>query len=175
MVKPNQFDTIRRTIKRGCTKSQRSRIVADEKRQEDLAVGDRLSQTEYAKAQEAYGFQRFVEQHYRVTKVHHSNVSLKPGDRLTAEAVDKLKAEIRDGFDGEWHYLDSETDARLAAEVLTEAGVVDASLGSEERDATFKRVYRVTEKTSDAFPYEVGDEVPTEEITPWLTRHLRWI
>ena len=134
-----------------------------------LAVGDRLSQAEYAKAQEAYGFQRFVEQHYRVTKVHHADVSLNPGDRLTPEKVEELRAEIRDGFDGEWHYLDSETDARLAAEDLTEAGVVDASLGSEERDAAFKRVYRVTEKTSDTFPYEVGDEVPTEEITPWLT------
>ena len=135
----------------------------------DLEVGSRLSQVEYAKAQEAYGFQRFVEQHYRVTKVHHADVSLKRGDRLTTEAVEKLKAEIRDGFDGEWHYLDSETDARLAAEDLTEAGVVDASLNSEERDANFKRVYRVTEKTSEAFPYEVGEEVPTEEITPWLT------
>ena len=135
----------------------------------ELAVGDRLSQAEYAKAQEAYGFQRFVEQHARVTKVHHADVSLKPGDLLTPEKVEELRTEIRDGFDGEWHYLDSETDARLATEDLTEAGVVDASLGGEERDATFKRVYRITEKTNKAFPYEVGEEVPTEEITPWLT------
>ena len=134
-----------------------------------LKVGERLSQAEYAKAQETYGFQRFVEQHYRVTKVHHSDVSLKPGDLLTAKEAEELKAEIRNGFDGEWHYLDSETDARLAAEDLTEAGVVDASLSSEERDANFKRVYRITEKTNKAFPYEVGEEVPTEEITPWLT------
>ncbi len=135
----------------------------------DLEVGDRLSQAEYATKQEEYGFQRFVEQHYRVTKVHHADVSLKPGDLLTAEEVEKLKAEIRDGFNGEWQYLDSETDARLAAEGLTEAGVADASLNSEERDANFKRVYRVTEKMSEAFPYEVGEEVPTEDITPWLT------
>ena len=104
-----------------------------------------------------------------MTKVHHADVSLEPGDLLTPEKVEELRAEIRDGFDGEWHYLDSETDARLATEDLTEAGVVDASLGGEERDATFKRVYRITEKTNKAFPYEVGEEVPTEEITPWLT------
>jgi len=144
----------------------------------DLEVGDRLSQTEYAKAQEAYGFQRFVAQHYRVTKVHHADVSLKPGDRLTAEEVEKLKAEIRDGFDGEWHYLDSAISGQVAAlsavsqedsgasEDLLDA---DASRQSTVSDDQFKRVYRVTEKTSEAFPYEVGDEVPTEEITPWLT------
>ncbi len=142
----------------------------------DLAVGDRLSQTEYVKAQEAYGFQRFVEQHYRVTKVHHSNVSLKPGDRLTAEEVDKLKAEIRDGFDGEWHYLDSAISgqvAALSAVSQEDSGSSEDLLDADNRQPTtdnqFKRVYRVTEKTSDAFPYEVGDEVPTEEITPWLT------
>ena len=142
----------------------------------DLAVGDRLSQTEYAKAQEAYGFQRFVDQHYRVTKVHHSNVSLVPGDRLTAEEVDKLKAEIRDGFDGEWHYLDSAISgqvAALSAVSQEDSGSSEDLLDADNRQPTtdnqFKRVYRVTEKTSDAFPYEVGDEVPTEEITPWLT------
>ena len=144
----------------------------------DLEVGDRLSQTEYAKAQEAYGFQRFVAQHYRVTKVHHADVSLKPGDRITAEEAEKLKAEIRDGFDGEWHYLDSAISGQVAAlsavsqedssasEDLLDA---DASRQSTVSDDQFKRVYRVTEKTSEAFPYEVGDEVPTEEITPWLT------
>jgi DNA-directed RNA polymerase subunit beta' len=135
----------------------------------DLMVGDRLSQAEYAKAQEKYGFQRFAQLHYRVTNVHHPDVSLKSGDRLTADDVETLKAKIRQGFDGEWHYLDSETDARLAAESLTAAGTVDASLGSEERDANFKRVYRVTEKTNKAFPFKVGDEVTTEAITPWLT------
>ena len=135
----------------------------------DLNIGDRLSQIEYVKAQEKYGFQRFVEQHYRVTKVRHPDISVNPGDLIATQQVEALKAEIRDGFDGEWHYLDSETDARFAAEDLTEAGVGDVSLSSEERDANFKRVYRITEKTREAFPYEVGEEVPTEEITPWLT------
>ena len=134
----------------------------------DLNIGDRLSQIEYIKAQDKYGFQRFVEQHYRVTKVRHPDISLKPGDLIATQQVEALKAEIRDGFDGEWHYLDSETDARFAAEDLTEAGVADVSLSSEERDANFKRIYRITEKTREAFPYEVGEEVPTEEITPWL-------
>ena len=135
----------------------------------DLKVKDRLSQAEYAKAQEVYGFQRFARLHYRVTQVQHPQISVVRGDLLTADEVETLKAEIRQGFDGEWHYLDSETDARLAAENLTETAAVDTGLGGEERDANFKRVYRVTEKTSKAFPYEVGEEVPTDAITPWLT------
>jgi len=143
----------------------------------NLEVGDRLSQTEYAKAQEAYGFQRFVEQHYRVTKVHHADVSLKPGDLLTAEEVEKLKAEIRDRFDGEWHYLDSAISGQVAALSAVSQEDSDSSENLLEADGSrqpttdnqFKRVYRITEKTNKAFPYEVGDEVPTEEITPWLT------
>ncbi len=135
----------------------------------DLKVGDRLSQAEYAKKQKEYDFERFVTKKLRVKEVHHPDVSVKPGDFIT-EAEDKaLRAEIRDGFNGEWHYLDSETDARLAPEDMTEGGVVDISLSSEERDANFKRIYRITEKTSKTFPFKVGDEVPTEEITPWLT------
>ena len=134
-----------------------------------LKVEDRLSQAEYAKAQEVYGFQRFARLHYRVTQVQHPQISVVRGDLLIEDEVETLKAEIRQGFDGEWHYLDSETDARLAAENLTETAAVDTGLGGEERDANFKRVYRVTEKTSKAFPYEVGEEVPTEAITPWLT------
>ena len=135
----------------------------------DLKIGDRLSQAEYARAQEVYGFQRFAKLHYRVTNVHHPDVSLNAGDLLTADDVEKLKAEIRQGFDGEWHYLDSETDARLAAESLSETGTVDASLGGKEGDDNFKRVYRVTGQTNNAFPFKVGDEVPTEDIMPWLT------
>ena len=135
----------------------------------DLKIGDRLSPAEYAKAQEEYGFQRFVELHHTVTKVHHPDISVSPGDLLTANEVEALKTGIRQGFDGEWHYFDSETDALLAVEDLTETGTVDASLTSEERDANFKRIYRITEKTSKAFPFNVGDEVPTEDITPWLT------
>ena len=135
----------------------------------DLKIGDRLSHTEYARKQEAYGFQRFAELHYRVTNVHHPDVSLNAGDLLTADDVENLKTEIRQGFDGEWHYLDSETDARLAAESLSETGTVDASLGGKEGDDNFKRVYRVTGKTNKAFPFKVGDEVPTEDIMPWLT------
>ena len=134
-----------------------------------IVVGDQLSQAEYAKAQEAYGFQRFAKLHYRVTNVHHPDVPLNSGDLLTADDVERLTAEIQRGFDGEWHYLDSETDARLAAESLSETGTVDASLGGKEGDDNFKRVYRVTEKTNKAFPFNVGDEVPTEDITPWLT------
>ena len=143
----------------------------------DLEVGDRLSQTEYAKAQEVYGFQRFAERHYRVTKVHHADVSLKPGNLLTAEEVEKLKTEIRDRFDGEWHYLDSAISGQVAA--LSAASQEDSDSPENPLDADgsrqpttdnqFKRVYRITEKTNEAFPYEVGDEVPTEEITPWLT------
>ena len=135
----------------------------------DLEVGDRLSQAEYTKKQEDYGFQHFAELHYRVTEVHHPKIKVVPNDLLTENEVEELKADIRQGFDGEWHYLDSETDARLAEDNLTETATGNDALDSEESDANFKRVYRVTKKTEKAFPFEVGDEVPTEEITPWLT------
>ena len=63
----------------------------------DLQVGDRLSQAEYGKKQEEYGFQRFAELHYRVTEVQHPKISVVPGDLLTADEVEALK-----GGDSGW-------------------------------------------------------------------------
>ncbi len=135
----------------------------------DLKAGDRLSQVQYVEAQEKHGFQRFAEIHVRVTKVNHPDVDLKSGDLLTVDNAETLKNEIRQQFGGKWHYVDSETDARLTFDTLAENAVVDASLSSEERDANFKRVYHIDEKTSEAFPFEVGEEISAEEIMPWLT------
>ena len=48
----------------------------------------------------------------------------------------------------------------------------DEAAESEEDDTGFKRVYRVTdidENVQKNFPFKVGQEVPTEEIMPWLT------
>ena len=108
----------------------------------DLRVGDRLSQTEYAKAQEKYGFQRFVTEKFKVTKVHHADVSLNSGDLLTENEMEALKADIRQRFNGEWYSVDSKTGDRFAADDLTESAVVDALLSGEEREANFKRIYR---------------------------------
>ena len=140
-----------------------------------LKIGDRLSQLEYGKALAVYGFQRFVDLKYRVTQVQHPDISVAVGDLLTEKEVEQKKEEIRQGFDGEWHYSDSEVEAIFAdGESALATDIRDHDLEDEsadDRDVDFKsdRVYRITEKTSKAFPYKVGQEVSTEEITPWLT------
>ncbi|MXV75280.1 DNA-directed RNA polymerase subunit beta' [Candidatus Poribacteria bacterium] len=142
-----------------------------------LKLGQQLSQTEYVKALAEYGFQRFVTPHYRVTQVQHPDVSAKAGDLLTEADVKQLKDEIRHGFDIELYYLDPDTGELVKEEDLKEAsnaslGQTDATPDSEEDDTGFKRVYRVTdidEKVQKNFPFKVGQEVPAEEITPWLT------
>ena len=142
-----------------------------------LKIGQELSQAEYVKALSEYGFQRFVTPHYRVTQVQHPDISASAGDLLTEEKVKQLKDEIRQGFDIELYYLDPETgelvneeDLKVTSNVPLEQTNVAAD--SEEDDTGFKRVYRVTdidEKVQKNFPFKVGQEVPTEEITPWLT------
>ena len=142
-----------------------------------LKLGAQLSQAEYARALAEYGFQRFVTPHYRLTQVQHPDVSAAVGDLLTEEAAKQLKDEIRQGFDVELYYLDPETDELVKEEDLkgmsnAPLGQTNASTDSEEDDTGFKRVYRVTdidEKVQKKFPFKVGQEVPTEEITPWLT------
>ena len=142
-----------------------------------LKVGEQLSQTEYLKALAEYGFQRFVTPHFRVTQVQHPDISAAAGDLLTDEKVKQLKDEIRQGFDIELYYLDPETGELVKEEDLK--GTSHASLGqanepadTEEDDMGFKRVYRVTdidENVQKNFPFKVGQEVPAEEIAPWLT------
>ncbi len=142
-----------------------------------LKVGDQLSQAEYAKALAEYGFQRFVTPHYRVTQVQHPDVSAAAGDLLTEEKVKQLKDEIRQGFDIELYYLDPETGELVKEEDLKVTSNLpleqtNGTADSEEDDTGFKRVYRVTdidENVQKNFPFKVGQEVPTEEITPWLT------
>ena len=142
-----------------------------------LKLGKQLSYAEYVKALAEYGFHRFVTPHYRVTQVQHPDASVVTGDLLTEEQAKQLKDEIRQGFDIELYYLDPETDELVKEEDLkltsnAPLGQANTSAGTEEDDAGFKRVYRVTDvdsKVRKTFPFEVGQEVPTEEITPWLT------
>ncbi len=152
----------------------------------NLRVGQRLSQAEYVKAQMEYGFQRFVTPKYRVTQVQHPKLSLTAGTELTEEEIEQLKADTRQGIEGEWHYLDAETGERIAVENLTatqgnasaeptddaenEASDADTANASG-RDASFNRVYCITEidkKTSRDFGFKVGDEVEPEKIAPLL-------
>ena len=152
----------------------------------NLKVGQRLSQAEYVKAQMDYGFQRFVTPKYRVTRVQHPKLSLTTGTELTEEEIEQLKADTRQGIEGEWHYLDAETGERIAVENLTatqgnasaeptddaesEASDVDTANASG-RDASFNRVYCIIEidkKTSKDFGFKVGDEVEPEKIAPLL-------
>ena len=132
-----------------------------------LNIGQQLSQTEYSKALVRYGFQRFTTPKYRVTEVQHPKISMAVGDLLTEEEIKQKTEEIRKGFDGEWHYADAAMDDILVTDSDTSTAEDDAA----DRDVDFKseRVYRITEKTNKAFPYQVGDEVSTEDITPWLT------
>ncbi|MCY3739725.1 MAG: hypothetical protein OXH00_01755, partial [Candidatus Poribacteria bacterium] len=72
---------------------------------------------------------------------------------------------------------DPDTGELVKEEDLKEAsnaslGQTNATADSEDDDTGFKRVYRVTDidqKVQKNFPFEVGQEVPAEEITPWLT------
>ena len=152
----------------------------------NLKVGQRLSQAEYVKAQMEYGFQRFVTPKYRVTRVQHPNLSLTTGTELTEEEIEQLKADTRQGIEGEWHYLDAETGERIAVENLTatqgnaspeptdntESEAPDADTANASgRDASFNRVYCITKidkKTSKDFGFKVGDEVDPEKIAPLL-------
>ena len=141
-----------------------------------LKVGQQLSQAEYNKALVVYGFQRFVTPKYRVTEVQHPKISVAVGDLLTEEEVEQKKEEIRQGFDGEWHYADAAMDAILVSDGESTIAINNTSQETEDdvetdRDVDFRseRVYRITEKTDKAFPYQVGEEISTEDITPWLT------
>ena len=66
-----------------------------------------------------YGFQRFATPKYRVTRVQHPKLQLAVDTELTEEEIEQLRADIRQGIDGEWHYLDAETGERIAIESLT--------------------------------------------------------
>ncbi len=142
-----------------------------------LAVGDQLSQAEYTKALAEYGFQRFVTLHYRVTQVQHPDISAAVGGLLTEEEVKQLKDGVRHGFDVELYYLNPETDELVKEEDLkltsnTPLEQLNAAADDEEGDVGFKRVYRVIEVDNEvqkSFPFKVGQEVPAEEMTPWLT------
>ena len=149
----------------------------------DLQVGDRLSQAEYVKAQMEYGFQRFVTPKYRVTRVQHPKLPLSVGAELTEEEIEQLRADVRQGVSGEWHYLNAETGERIAIESLTaSSGTVSSdptndtsdspdTANAAGRDASFNRVYCITEidrKTSKDFGFKVGDEVTPDGIAPLL-------
>ena len=141
----------------------------------DLKVGDRLSQAEYVKAQMEYGFQRFVNSKYRVTRVQHPKLPLTVGAELTEEEIEQLRAEVRQGVSGEWHYLDAETGEHIAIESLTansnQPSAVSSQQSTDSHSASFNRVYCITEidkRTSKDFGFKVGDEVAPEDIAPLL-------
>ena len=148
----------------------------------NLQVGDRLSQAEYVKAQIDYGFQRFVTPKYRVSRVQHPKLSLTVGTELTEAEIEQLRADTRQGINGEWHYLDAETGDRIAIESLTANSNQQSAISSQPStdsqqptadslSASFNRVYCITEidkKTSKDFGFKVGDEVAPGEIAPLL-------
>ena len=119
-----------------------------------------------------------------MTRVQHPKLSLSVGAELTEAEIEQLRDDIREGINGEWHYLDAETGERIAIESLTassgnapsehtngNASDSPDAANASGRDASFNRVYCITEidkQTSKDFGFKVGDEVTPEEITPLL-------
>ena len=177
LLSEKQYDENKRRYKGFDTKTWLYEVTAVLDSDCRLKVGDRLSQVEYVRANAEYDFQRFVTPHSRVTQVQHPDVSVKAGDLLTEEQVTQSKDEIRQGFEVELYYLDPETGQLVKEEDLkvtsnTPLEQTEPPAEGEEDAAGFKRVYRITdidEKIRKNFPFKVGQEVPTEEITPWLT------
>ena len=142
-----------------------------------LRVGQQLSQTEYVRALAEYGFQRFVTLHYRVVQVHHPKIPVAVDDLLTEANAQQLKDKVRQGFNVELYYLNPETDELVKEEDLkltgnAPVGQTNASADDENGDVGFKRIYRVIDvdkEVQKAFPFKAGQEVPAEEMTPWLT------
>ncbi len=161
------------------TKTWRYEVTTVSDRDCHLQVGDRLSQAEYVDAQIRYGFQRFVTEKYRVTQVHHPKIDLEVGAELTDAEIEALRDGIRQQIEGEWHYLDAETNERIAIENITSGTgetvfegpnaelLLDEPTSASGRDTTFNRIFAVTdidEQASIDFNIKVGDEVAPEKI-----------
>ncbi|RKU33745.1 DNA-directed RNA polymerase subunit beta' [Candidatus Poribacteria bacterium] len=177
LLSGKQYDDNKRRYKGFDTKTWQYEVTAVLDSNCRLKVGDQLSQAEYTKALGDYGFKRFVKLHYRVTQVQHPDISVAVGDLLTEEKVKQLKDKVGQGFDVELYYLNPETDELVKEEDLKETSNTppeqpNAAADDEEGDVGFKRVYRVIDVGKEAqksFPFKVGQEVPAEEMTPWLT------
>ena len=170
-----------------------------------LNVGDLLTSGQLKRAKD---FERFATKKRKIVQVLNSTVDVLPGDLLTEETVEQIKADIRNRFDGEWRYRMPETEKafksleELVAAVkgnLSEDALADISqdeinlenLGDMEvqestpssvtphdtkaegfsvtKSAPFERVYLITKRATDNFPYAVGEIVEAEKIAPWLT------
>ena len=109
--------------------------------------------------------------------MHHSKISVAVDDLLTEENAQQLKDKVRQGFNVELYYLNPETDELVKEEDLkltgnAPVGQTNASADDENGDVGFKRIYRVIDvdkKVQKSFPFKAGQEVPAEEMTPWLT------
>ena len=161
----------------------------------DLKVGDRLSSAQWHQARNTYEFSRFATEKREIAQVNLLAVNVRPGELLTAEEIAQHKAEIRNGFDGEWCYRITKTGEIFESpqEFLHILGIpgeplekieepdipADASAEMGEdlpppdtsltENPSFERVYRITESAHPDFPYEVGEIVGTEDIAPWFT------
>ena len=129
----------------------------------ELEVGQRLSSAAYNKAQAMTSFQRFVTPKYRVTEVRledSKTLSIDVGDLLTEEERKQQKEKVTSKFKA----------VRTVESASSNTAYGDSEASSPESHASQTRgktVYRITEKSSKDFPYEVGDIVSPEEIKPW--------
>ncbi len=152
-----------------------------------LRPGDRLSQAQYDTARSQYGFNIYVTQQYKVTAVRHPDIPVAVGDFLTQTEAEQIKANIHAHFEGEWRYLDNQTGQLLTPQQLTpEEGFgwagdenIEGFRSQQNRDVdggeiyeknrNFKRLYRITARHQQNFPFAVNHNVEEEDIRTWLT------
>ena len=176
------------------TEAWQHRVTAVHDNACPLKEGERFSAAQLHQARSAYGFPRFATEKREIEHVRLSTVNIHPGDLLTEEEIEQHKAEIRNGFDGEWCYRIPKTGEifKSAQELLplgipveplediadtampgdTSAEMAEALTSADTSLAgrtSFERIYRITARTHRDFPYAVGDIVTAEEIAPWFT------
>ena len=137
----------------------------------EFEVGQRLSPVEYNKAQAMSSFQRFVTPKYRVTELRLEDpkiLSIDVGDLLTEEQKKQEKEKVTSKFKAV-RTVESSSSAMDAGTTDTPPDLEDPEGHLEElvSQPQGKTVYRITEKSSADFPYEIGDIVSPEEIKPW--------
>lgn len=123
----------------------------------DLKVGDRLSSAQWHQARNTYGFSRFATEKREIAQVSLFAVNVRPGELLTEEEIALHKAEIRNGFDGEWCYRIPKTGEIFESpqEFLPSlgeglAGVIGAEVGETDIPAD------ASAEMGEALPSEMG-------------------
>ena len=159
-----KFDAHTHRYKGFETRAWQHKVTAVTDSECGLNVGDLLTASQWNRAKIQYGFARFATKKREIVRVLNSTVDVRPGDLLTEETIEQLKADIRNRFDGEWRYQIPEK-GNLSEDAL--ADISQDEMNLENLGDT--RVYVITKRATDNFPYAVGTVVEAKKIAPWLT------